>query len=329
MIHHLHRRRGLTLTEVLVVAGLVALLVGLLLPFLRRMREGPIRAQCANNLKQIGQAITNYTVTNGPKFPALSSSPVHNGRASPQSLFFTILPCLGEKTLYDIGTDFAAEPGLTWTGQTANGPIWSAGFVKTYVCPADPTNSTTQPTAFGWVGCSYGANYQVFGTSDWASAHSFATIGAARGTSNTVFLAERFAQFPGPDGRFTDPDGVVRQANTLWAWPANSGTSPPTAYRAPVPQNAAIFAYSASPYPTGRERDFDSGYGDKAYDLPQAGISPGRADYRRVQSGHREVVQVGMGDGSIREISSGVQQPYWWQALSTYYDPMEGEGPPW
>jgi type II secretory pathway pseudopilin PulG len=318
MIHHLHRRRGLTLTEVLVVLGLVALVVGLCLPFLRRMREGAVRAQCANNLKQIWEGVYAYTNTNGPELPPLYSAPVHNGRPSPQSFFFTILPFIGEQRLYDTGLEFASEPGLTWTGQTANGPIWSDGIVKTYVCPADPTNSTTQPTAFGWVGCSYGANFQVFGPKDWASGHRFGRI--INGTSSTVFLAERFAQFPGPAGQFTDPDGIVRQANTLWAWPANSGTSPPTTYPTPVPQNAAFFGYL-------RRWSDDPGYGREANAPPQAGIAPSQADYRRVQSGHRVVVEVCMGDGSVREISSNIEVDLWSHALDPdYCDPG---GAPW
>jgi hypothetical protein len=60
-----------------------------------------------------------------------------------------------------------ATNGSTWTGRipvgAATAPIYSHGFVKAYVCPADPTNSTSRTTDSGWVGGSYACNFQVFG----------------------------------------------------------------------------------------------------------------------------------------------------------------------
>jgi type II secretory pathway pseudopilin PulG len=306
MIHNHPRRHALTLTEVLIVVGLVALVVGLLLPFLRRMRDSAVCTRCDNNLKQIVLAVHSYADTHGGKLPPLSSAPTHRGRASPQSLFFTILPFLGYERMHNEGMEFAATPGLTWTGQVGSGPIWSDGFVEAYVCPADPTNSLTQPTALGWAGCSYGANYQVFGANNW---DALPLSGIVDGTSNTLFIVERFAQFPGPAGQFTDPDGTVCHANTLWAWPANSGTSPPTASTTAVPQNAALFAYH-------NRSQAGQGYGEVVYSRPQIGITPAQADYRLVQSAHRKTIEVGLGDGSARRVSSDVGQRMWQWAIN-------------
>jgi prepilin-type N-terminal cleavage/methylation domain-containing protein len=205
-------RPAFTLFELLVVVAIIAILLGLLLPATQRVREAAARTQCQNNLKQISLAVHNYAGTYNSKLPALYGAPA-TAKTLPQSFFFTILPFIEQDAMYKDGMRNAASPGLTWTGKIPGGQIWSNGFVKTYICPADPTNSPTQPTALGWVGSSYGANYTVFGALDWSAVYSIGNI--PDGASNTIFICERFAQFPGKPGQFTDPDGNKQQANNL------------------------------------------------------------------------------------------------------------------
>src|SRR5437660_530008 len=99
-----HRRPtdGFTLIELLVVIAIIAVLIALLLPAVQAAREAARRAQCVNNLKQLGIAMHNYHDTNG-------SFPIGRQGKPRRTWTFGILPFIEQTTLYNainFSTDF-------------------------------------------------------------------------------------------------------------------------------------------------------------------------------------------------------------------------------
>src|SRR5438876_8774210 len=138
----MRRRQGFTLIELLVVIAIIAVLIGLLLPAVQKVREAAARAKSQNNLKQIALAVHNYNDAYQGKLPALTDL----GTGAPtgwgyNSLFFNILPYVEQDNVYRV---FQKQTPASYAKNTT--PFGAARtIVPTYLSPADSTasNGTT------------------------------------------------------------------------------------------------------------------------------------------------------------------------------------------
>src|SRR6266568_2212329 len=130
----LSRRQGFTLIELLVVIAIMAILIGLLLPAVQKVREAAARIQCYNNLKQISLACMNYHDVYGT-FPGGS---VYKPNAAGRYDYYdtwtiSILPYIEQDNLFKLWDQ--SQPNATTT--SANMDALRRTYLKIYVCPAD------------------------------------------------------------------------------------------------------------------------------------------------------------------------------------------------
>ncbi len=165
----LSHRRAFTLIELLVVIAIIAVLVGLLLPAVQKVREAAARMQCSNNLKQLGLACHNYVDTyqvlpcqGQSDKTAYNLGGGYGGRNSIDkgSIFVPLLPFFEQGALFS-GINFNLTTG---TNHAVDSQIVSGNTVRSYklsilTCPSDNYN----PVNAGWWGANYapsmGAQY--------------------------------------------------------------------------------------------------------------------------------------------------------------------------
>jgi prepilin-type N-terminal cleavage/methylation domain-containing protein len=134
------RRRGFTLIELLVVIAIIAVLIGLLLPSVQKVREAAARASCQNNLHQLGIAAQNYENTTGYLPPGAGNSPPSGG--SPASLLAWILPYMEQGNLYN-AFDFSMDVNNSASNYTAR-----ITEVKPFICPMERSTSFINQPGF-------------------------------------------------------------------------------------------------------------------------------------------------------------------------------------
>ncbi|MFO0796835.1 MAG: DUF1559 domain-containing protein [Gemmataceae bacterium] len=325
------RSRGFTLIELLVVIAIIAILIGLLLPAVQKVREAAARAKCMNNLKQIALAAHSYQDTNNGLPPAVIMSQYADAPGSTNigpNWAILILPYVEQAPLYN-SVVTSVQLWLNQTTATAD-QGWTnvrGANINYYQCPSDVSAGTPYTGNFAgvstatvaWARGNYAANcgphytyssrlnggsstggpYGLPGQgpfSVWTTPSRKQGMGIQQipdGSSNTVMFSEVMSSAQSNDPR------------AVWAW-GLAGSSTIVAHAdgdCQLPNDKAGTTSGCSDDING------------APDLPQQGLSNWtscNSNQATARSRHTGGVNVFFGDGSGRFVRNAIQQRTWW-----------------
>lgn len=302
-MRHRPLRSAMSMVELVVVIGIIAVLIGLAIPAVMRVRESANAAACRNNMRQVGVALSSYMAGHG-SLPLGSENRNDTWGAPGTTWAVQILPYIDHEDIYRKINFAAKDPSGSVFANTTNSTGSDAAtsyVVQPFICPADrvggqlamlPGGTYSRSNYLGFFGTyPYGVERSdgAFGVNFGARPADFLD-----GMSNTVVVGEYLTGVPSSIAE-DDPRGAF--------WLDRPGSSQIHSMASPNPVGKDVFA---------GETCVDR----PDYNLPCSDVQNYLVTSAASRSRHRNGVNVVMGDGSVRFISNSISKLAW-QALGT------------